>query len=95
VEVEDLVTWQVDQGGTNHMDARPLDWSRMFIMTTPKKPGQVGRLYHSRGQQRLQCSTWASLTLIGCGQDLVTSDIARPSVRVICSLKTWMQNRDS
>jgi len=33
--VEDLVTWQVDQGGTNHMDARPLGWSGMFIMTTP------------------------------------------------------------
>ena len=40
-------------GGTNHMYARPLRWSGMFMMTTPKKPGEVGRLYHSRGQRRL------------------------------------------
>ena len=34
------------------------------------------------------------LTLIGCGQDLVTSDIANPNVRVISSSKTWRQNGD-
>jgi hypothetical protein len=82
-QIEDMETWQVDQGGTNHMDAKPLGWSGMFIMITSKKPGQVGRMYHSRGQRKLQCCTWASLTLIGCDQDLVTSNIARPSVRVI------------
>ena len=82
--MEDLETWQVeDQGSPRNINARPQSWSGMFMMTTPKKLGQVGRMYHSRGQRGLQCSTWASLTLIGCGQDLVTSDIASPCASYI------------
>ena len=39
-----------DQGITRNMDAGPLGWSEMFMMTTPKKLGQVGKMYHSRNQ---------------------------------------------
>jgi hypothetical protein len=64
------------------------------MMTKPKKPRQAGRGYHSRSQRTLQCSMWASLTLISCGQDLVTRYIAGPSARIITSLKMWRQNGD-
>ena len=76
-----------------HCKVAKLEWdvSDDYI----QKLGQVGRGYHSRGLQRLQCNMWISFTLIVCSQNLVTRYIVGPSLTMgglaIQVLHQWQQ----
>ena len=83
----DMASGRSREAKKYHRKDVELEWNVYDDHT--QKPGHIWRGYHSRGQWRLQCSMWGSLTLISCSQDLVTRYIAWSSVRIITGLKMW------